>query len=105
MRGPQLGDVVGAEGDAVDVIRCRQSVFLRHYPQPQTRRRARAVQRANRPRSGRRNLPVTFEAATANCCAADGKGMLSAVPIAGSAVTIITRRCGEDASQAVTTVL
>jgi hypothetical protein len=49
MRGPQLGDVVGAEGDAVDVIRCRQSVFLRHYPQPQTRRRARAVQRANGP--------------------------------------------------------
>src|ERR1035437_6853166 len=48
MRGPQLGDVVGAEGDVVDVIRCRQSVFLGHYPQPQraffplsSRRRAR----------------------------------------------------------------
>src|SRR5664280_2148535 len=105
MRGPQLGDVVGAEGDAVDVIRCRQSVFLGHYPQPQRAGGPAPFSAPTVRGPVGRNLPVAFEAATANCCAADGKGMLSAVPIAGSAVTIITRRCGEDAPQAVTTVL
>ena len=74
-------------------------------PPAPTRMRARAVQRANRPRSGREEPAGCVRGCDSQLLRRRRERHALSRPIAGSAVTIITRRCGEDASQAVTTVL